>query len=415
MNSPVARSLARGALRGWRVLAIAAAGAALAVGIAAAKTRDPALEPPAWPPPPEPARVRFVTQLRSSRDLGHAGSILERAARSLAGAKPRGLVALTRPTDVWAADSSRIFVSDASAAALYRFDAPSRSVRRIGASGPGALSKPMGLGGDESGRVYVADPPNRRVVEFDTEGRFVRALGGRGELLNPVDVAVEPATGRVWVVDAYLHQVVIFDSSGAVWKRIGRTETLAGSKEAEWHDPISAHEPGGAARGSRDARENRGGGPGEFLYPASVARSPSGRFFVTDGLNGRVQSFDPQGRYVATFGRLGDAPGSLPRPKGIACDSQGHVYVVDAAFNNIQVFDERGTLLLAIGGLGQEPGRFWLPMGLHIDRHDYLYVADRYNERVQILRYLPDLSSGAPGHGAARDSSEARTQEGGRP
>lgn len=396
-------------LLGWALAVLATVGAK--PGAAKPAAQGPGAL--AWPPPPEAARARFVTEYRTSRDLGRSGSFVLRAARGLAGAKPKGQVSLMRPTDVWAADSTRLFVTDASASALYLFDVAGRAVRHLGTDGPGMLAKPMGLGGDEAGRVYVADPPNRRVVVFDATGRYVRAFGGREELLNPVDVAVEPGTGRAWVVDSHLHQVVVFDSTGAVWKRLGRDDSRGGSQASEWQDPVPGHGTSGGERGAHDARENRSGADGEFHYPSSITRSPSDRFLVSDGLNGRVQSFAPDGTFLASFGRLGDTPGSLPRPKGLACDSQGNVWVVDAAFNNLQVFDEHGALLLAIGSLGREPGQFWLPMGLHIDRDDLVYVADRYNGRVQVLRFLPVSAPTGPSPGAERDSTEARSPEGG--
>lgn len=385
----------------------------LLAGPVAARVRPAATDTPTWPAPPDPPRARFVAEYRSTRDLGGSGSPIGRVLRGLAGAKRKDQITLVRPTDIWAVDSTRFFVTDASASALYVFDTRSRSTKRIGAEGAGALAKPMGLGGDSLGQVYVADPPNRRVVVFDSAGRYVRAMGGEHELLNPVDVAVESGTGRAWVVDSHLHQIVIFDAAGGVWKRIGRDSTRGGAAESEWHDPVVGHGARGTERGAHDARENRGSADGEFLYPSSITLSPAGRVFVSDGLNGRVQSFDLQGTHLSSFGRLGDTPGSLPRPKGIACDSQGHVWVVDAAFNNVQVFDESGALMLSIGGLGQEHGRFWLPMGVHIDRADRVYIADRYNGRIQVLRYLPQVHRVGSGPDAESDSSAAREHEGG--
>ncbi|MBI5837496.1 MAG: hypothetical protein HZB25_09650 [Candidatus Eisenbacteria bacterium] len=369
----------------WALAATAAA--LLLAGAAAARDAAVPGEPPMWPLPPEPARVRYVSEFRSARDLGRSGSLLGRIARGLVGARGSGELGLARPADVYAPDSTQVFVTDASGSKLFLFDYNDRSVRVLGTEGDGALSKPMGLGGDRS-EVYVTDPPSRRVVVFDLDGHFLRAFGGPGALLNPVDVAVDPASHRAWVVDSYLHQVVVFDSAGVVLRRIGKTVAEATTKESEWRSPVTGHETGGSERGSHDVVENRGGGNGEFLYPCSIARSPEGHFHVVDGLNGRVQSFDQEGTFLSTFGRLGDTPGSLPRPKGIACDSDSNIYLVDAAFNNLQIFNGRGELLLAVGGLGQAAGRFWLPLGLHIDSNDRIYVADRYNGRVQILQYL---------------------------
>lgn len=371
-------------------------------------------ERPAWPAPPESARVVFVGELRGEADLRPRAGLLTRLLRGLTGSRGRRGVVLARPSDVYAPDSSRVFVSDASAGAAYLFDYRSGRATRLGAEGSGRLDLPLGMGGDGRGHVYVTDAAARRVVEFDLEGRYSRTIGAPGELLNPVDVALDPADGSIWVVDSHYHQVVVFDSAGAVRQRIGRHEGLppepsAGVSSVATRAGVEQPADGfhGPSRRARDVIENRGAGQGEFLYPVSITRSADGRFHVSDGLNGRVQSFDRFGHWVSGFGSLGDTPGSLPRPKGVAADSDGHLHVVDAAFNNLQLFDPDGRLLLAVGGLGNDPGRFWLPLGIHIDPNDRIYVADRYNGRVQILQYLTTSVTDSRGPGSEDDSHRA--------
>lgn len=370
------------------VAALAAAGALAAAlaGVPAGAARGPRTPPPSWPPPPDTARVRFVRELRSRADLGRAPSLLSRVGRGATGARSRDAIALVRPGDVYAPDSALVFVTDGSSGRLVRFDPRARDARAVATEGPGRLGRPTGLGGDGAGRVYVTDPPARRVVVLDRAGRYVRALGGTKDLLNPVDVAVDAARNRVYVVDSHLHQVVVFDTSGALLGRIGRVAGTATDKAAE---VATAHDDSiGHAGTSRDVRENRGGGEGEFLYPVGAAVAADGTLYVVDGLNGRVQAFAPDGAFAFQFGRLGDAPGTFARPKGVGVDPDGHVYVLDGAFNNLQVFDPRGALLLAVGTLGRGPGEFWLPLGLHVDAHGYIYAADRYNGRVQVLQYM---------------------------
>lgn len=341
-----------------------------------------------WPPPPDTARVRYVGELRrqESRGGGLGGAIR----RLFTGGTPANAVQLVRPTDIYAEDSSCVYVTDAAQSRVFVLDRAGRSMRSLPIEGAGAPAKPMGITGDSRGRLYVTDPPGRRVVVIDREGHFLRAFGGRGVLLNPVDVAIDTTTGIAWVADAYLHQVLAFDSTGALVRTLGRTDGDANAKVAEAEPPSGAAERSLAdvhrsAAGSRDVRENRGGEAGEFLYPCGVAVAADGRLFVSDGLNDRVQVFDRGGEFVRSFGQMGDTPGSFARPKGIALDPLGNVYVVDAAFNNVQVFDPAGRLLLAFGQLGTGPGQLYLPLGLWIDREGRIYVADRYNARVQMF------------------------------
>lgn len=341
----------------------------------------------AWPPAPDTARVQYVGALASGAVPSRAGwgATLR---RWLSGGSGNPELRLVRPTDVYAESADRVYVTDAAQSAVFVLDRGRHTMKAMPIAPGGAPAKPMGLTGDGRGRLLVTDPPGRRVVVLEPDGRWVRALGGRGVLLNPVDVAVDTAAQITWVADSHLHQVLAFDASGSLVRTLGRKSGDARSKVVEAQAPANAAERSLAdvhrsAAGSRDVRENRGGGPGEFLYPCGVAVSGDGTLYVCDGLNARVQAFSRDGRFLRAFGRLGDVPGTFARPKGIALDQAGRVYVVDAAFNNVQIFEPDGTLLLAFGELGSGPGELRLPLGLWIDRDERIYVADRYNGRIQ--------------------------------
>jgi DNA-binding beta-propeller fold protein YncE len=352
-----------------------------------------------WPAPPEQPRIRWAGALASERQLGRKPSFFARLKRSIAGVSISGMYAVSRPYDVTALDSMRVYLTDGVTPAVIVFDRTTRKVEFLGADAAGGLSKPMGLGHDDRGYVYVADQAARRVVVFDERGHYARAFGGRELLVNPVDVAPDRAANRYYVVDSYLHQVVVFDSAGAVVARLGRNTgpvDTASATAPGAHDEIAASgdtlHPAGPpashrARG-RDVLDNRGAQPSEFRYPVSAAVGPDGTLWVADQLNFRVQAFDRAGGFLRSFGGMGTTPGSLARPKGIGVDSEGHVYVVDAAFNNIQVFDPEGRLLLVLGGGGPNPGELQLPIGLAVDRNDRMYVADRYNNRLAMYQYL---------------------------
>ncbi|MGE3617899.1 MAG: 6-bladed beta-propeller, partial [Gemmatimonadales bacterium] len=364
-----------------------------------------------WPAPPEPARLQFLGEFHSEKDLGRKEGLFSRLRRSLSGAGPEASIRVQRPFDVYTRDGNTLLFSDG-ASGVVEFDRRTKKARLLGQDVPGGLVRPLGMGGDGQGRVYIADPGAARVVVLGPTGSYERAFGGREILYNPVDVAVDPGTERIYVVDAYLHQVVIFDRSGAVTGRLGKatrsvaerpirilaTEPHGGASppaaptQANGEaDPaiVSQHQSAGVSLSEpRDLWENRGGGDGEFRYPSSIAVGPDGRVYVVDQMNFRVQVFDRTGRFVRQIGQLGDQPGAFARPKGVAVDGDGHLYVSDAAFNNIQVFDADGRLLLSFGGLGHGPGQHWMPLGLCVDGTNRIYVADRYNNRAAIYQYL---------------------------
>ncbi|HEX4936566.1 MAG TPA: 6-bladed beta-propeller, partial [Gemmatimonadaceae bacterium] len=354
----------------------------------------------AWPAAPEAARISFAGTLASEFDVGKKTTGLDRFRQVVAGTRPAAR-SIERPHDVWVDASHRLYVSDGTARTVVRFDPELRAAVTIGGDGPGRLVKPLGLAGDSRGNLYVADQAAKRVVVFDAMGAFVRAIGGSQVLLNPVDVAVDGSGGTVYVADSYLHQVLVFAPDGRLVRRLGRDQgnlerklqLLANVAPAAARTAEASHLAGGVsteASGAamfghapkylpepRDLVENRGARPGEFRYPAFLAVGGDGTLYVSDGMNFRVQAFDRTGKYLRSFGALGDGPGNFARPKGVAVDSEGHVYVADAAFNNVQVFDTNGRLLLPFGQMGRGAGELWLPLGLAIDTDDHVYVADR--------------------------------------
>lgn len=379
--------------------------ALLLVALPAFAARAPrASERLVWPAPPETARIEYVRELRGPRDIGASESALKKSLMALAGAKPSESVNLSRPTDTYADGDGRIWVSDAAAGRVYVFDTVKHTVTPWVGKGAARIGRPMGMGGDGANRVVVCDQVNRRVLVFDREGALQVALGGSKLLINPVDATMD-AAGHVYVADSYLHQIVVFALDGSVLHRIGKTVGDATGKSAEAPPVDDGNVWSQRSATSKDVRENRGGGPGEFLYPLSVAWNESlGLLAVVDGLNARVQLFDRAFAHVRTIGRMGDTPGSFARPKGAAWDSEGHLYVVDASFNNVQIFDTEGRLLLAFGSQGKGPGELWLPLGLCIDPHDRVIVADRYNSRLQWFQYLGSRGTGS-GEPAATGAS----------
>ena len=119
-----------------------------------------------------------------------------------------------------------------------------------------------------------------------------------------------------------------------------------------------------------------------------------GSIYVTDAFNFRVQKFDPKGKFLISYGYLGDAFGAFARPKGLDIDRDGHLYVVDAAFENVQIFDEKtGALLLFFGGAGNAPGSMYLPAGIHIDYRNAAYFSNFVDKdfRLKYVVYTGNL------------------------
>jgi DNA-binding beta-propeller fold protein YncE len=300
-----------------------------------------------WPSPPSEPRIRFVKSFSSPRGFYgiSAKDILLGADAESRFGKPSGATVDSR---------GRILIADSSLVNVKIFDYNASNMSFL-ETGRNLMLKPIGIAADAKGRAYVADTYKNKIYVFGSNDRFTRVFGQKGEFKQPVGLAVDNERGRLYVVDTHLHKVFVLEiETGEVIKTIGK----------------------------------RGQEEGEFNYPAFIAIDKKGNIYVVDTMNGRVQVFDPEGRFIRAWGQLGDGQGMFARPKGIAIDSEGHVYVVDAAFNNVQIFDEEGEFLLYFGDMGGGRGQQILPMGIAIDNEDRIYVMDTFNGRVNIYEYM---------------------------
>ena len=166
------------------------------------------------------------------------------------------------------------------------------------------------------------------------------------------------------------------------------------------------------------------GGPGkadgQFSHPQSVAVDSSGRVYVADTGNGRVERFKADGTFLNSYSpspasaafspedvalgpggsiyvasptridlwsSLGVHLTSWTPPGaayGIAVDpSTGNVYVSDTTDSKIHEYSGLGTDMGSFGSQGSGPGQLLHPQGLTTDASGNVYVADPENARVE--------------------------------
>jgi len=86
-------------------------------------------------------------------------------------------------------------------------------------------------------------------------------------------------------------------------------------------------------------------GPDEnymFYKPSHITKDTDGNIYILDSGNYRIQKFDPDGKYLATFGRKGQGPSEFLLPQSIDIDSEGNLYVGDALKFVVIVLNSQG-------------------------------------------------------------------------
>jgi DNA-binding beta-propeller fold protein YncE len=195
------------------------------------------------------------------------------------------------------------------------------------------------------------------VYKFNQEGNVVESFGG-GMFIWPHGLDVDN-DGNVWVTDAARadrippgergHRVVKFSPTGEVLMILG-TSGQPGSDNTH------------------------------FNSPSDVAVADNGDIFIADGHNedgnNRVMKFAPDGTLLKAWGSTGYAPGEFRALHAIAIDNTGRVFVGDRANNRIQIFDQDGTFKAMWTQFGR-------PSGIFFDNSGRILVADSESDDVQ--------------------------------
>src|ERR1035437_7591055 len=356
---------------------------ALAAGCAAQKPVEEAR--PAWPPPPDKARIEFVRTVSSEDDVVHDTTFTQKVADFLAGTKPTPAQIVEPDGIAVSDDGSVLYVSDRAQGAVFVFDFGKKQFLKVGAEkGEAGLDWPMGVALDSEQNIYVVEQGKKAITVFDPSGKKIRSFTDPS-LERPCGIAIDRERKRVYVADSAhtlskQQTVKIFSLDGKLIGKIGG---------------------------------KKGDGPGDFNVPTYVWVDSNGDVYVTDTMNCRVPAFSPDGKYIRSYGERGDAYGQFSRPKGVALDSFHNVYVVDSAWSNVQIFNPQGQVLLFFGGRGPFPGMLKNATAVAIDKNNRIYVGDYLNHRGEEYQLVNTTAadsvpnSGAPPAAPTTDSPKS--------
>jgi len=219
------------------------------------------------------------------------------------------------------------------------------------------LGEGIGVATNSKGHIFVYTRSQAtRLFEFDQRGAFVREIGeGLYGFVFAHAVRVDPQD-NIWAVDEGSNMVIKFNPQGRVVMVLGRRPEPPDAGAGPY-PPVAAQ-------------------PGQYTFdrPTDVAWDAAGNIFVSDGYgNSRVAKFDKNGRFIATVGSKGNGPSQLNLPHTIATDAKGNVYVGDRSNSRIQVFDNDLTFKASYTNVGQ-PWALCITPG----PHQYLYSSNSF-------------------------------------
>ena len=173
---------------------------------------------------------------------------------------------------------------------------------------------------DRAARLHLLRRAQAAVMVLTPDGQFLFGYG-EGQIFDPHGITIDHLD-RVWIADRDAHQVLCFSSDGAPLSSLGKRHT------PRWRAP--------------------------FNHPTKVAVSADGEIYVADGYgNGQIHRFDPAGGYLASFGEIGHQHGAFMTPHSLIVDRSNRVLVCDRENDRVQVFDRDGHWLASWEGLSR--------------------------------------------------------------
>jgi hypothetical protein len=229
-----------------------------------------------------------------------------------------------------------------------------------------------GVAVDSRDRVFVFCRGDYPVIVFDKDGKFLNAWGkgvfssAHGIFIDKHDV--------LYLCDDYDHTVRICDTDGNLKMMLGKPGEPAPTGYVEGKSPVLF-----------------GGQP--FNRVTNVAKGRNGDLYISDGYgNARVHRFAADGRHITSWGQPGSGPGEFNLPHGIAVDSSGRVYIADRENSRVQIFTANGAFLKSWDWVSR-------PTDIFIDDQDFIHIAElAWSKRVLMQPHYNSMQHPPAGH-----------------
>ena len=274
-----------------------------------------------------------------------------------------------------------------------------------------AASPPGELDGPNRGTENVDWKWQNCIVTVNAQGDITETFPQWDSMLRrPHSVYISPydKDKYVWLVDDYRHAIFKFTHDMKKLVQTIGTPNVHGSDATHFYRPTyMSWLPDGTffiADGYVNTRVAKFDKDGKFILdwgqkgtPPNETRPgyfngvhglaidvPSGRVFVSDRNNHRIQVFDTNGKFLYLW-KIGDQPSDLHLIHLSAADR--HIWAFDRGTNKMIKYDLEGNFMYSWGTFGDFPGGFWGVHGMHVDQDGNVYTAEVDNGRAQ--KFVP--------------------------
>ena len=177
-----------------------------------------------------------------------------------------------------------------------------------------------GIAEDCNGRILMLTNDTRNnLLAYNKSGEFLAAWEHRFPGAHGFEITQENGEDRYWIVDRDRQVLSLCTSAGDELRRLDP-------------DVLKSKYP-----------------DMDKYHPSCVAILPDGDFFVSDGYGSSfIHHFDPDWKYISSFGGEGNAPENLKAPHAVWVDSRSGkplLLVCDRSNKKLKWFSPAGELL----------------------------------------------------------------------
>lgn len=216
------------------------------------------------------------------------------------------------------------------------------------------MGETTGVDIDKAGNIWVANRGSWPIFEFDKSGKMLQAWNhdtvkpteGEGKGTHGLKV---DANGNIWLGDVDGHINFKFSPTGRLLMTLGNRQGAANNNDSK----------------------------SGFNKPTNFWPLANGNMLISDGyVNARIVEFTNDGHYVRQFGTKGTGDGQLTLPHGVTTDSTGKIYVADRGNSRVDVFDNAGNFLAKWTDIGQPWDIYYA------SKENALYICDGEYDRI---------------------------------